>query len=251
MSINEGGTPYFIDMGGRNNDNGWMSALFGLLGQNGNGFGGGWMMFLLVLVVMVVLVFGWRGNNNNNTSEAATIAATLANGAMTRNEVTNGFNAQEVNNGIRGIQNGLCDGFYAQNTTMLQGFNNTQRDIMQTGFQLNTGLLENRFATQQGFCETNRNIDSVKFEGAQNTYQITMNATANTQKILDRLNQMESNAKDQQITQLQFDLQAAQLQIGNIRQKDDIVNAVRPFPSPAYITCSPYTAVNGFGCGSC
>lgn len=249
MGINEGGTPCIIDMGGRNNDNGWMSALFGLLGQNGGFGGGGWMIFLLVLVVMVVLVIGWRGNNNNN-SEAATIAATLANGAMTRNEVTNGFNAQEVNNGIRGIQNGLCDGFYAQNTTMLQGFNGTQRDIMQTGYQLSSAIAENRFAAQQCCCETNRNIDSVKFENAQNTCQITMNATANTQKILDRLNQMESNAKDQQITQLQFDLQAAQLQIGNIRQKDDIVNAVRPFPSPAYITCSPYTSVNGFGCGN-
>lgn len=27
-------------------------------------------------------------------------------------------------------------------------------------------------------------------------------------------------------------------------------NAVRPFPQPAYITCSPYTSVNGFGCGN-
>lgn len=26
--------------------------------------------------------------------------------------------------------------------------------------------------------------------------------------------------------------------------------AVRPFPQPAYITCSPYTSVNGFGCGN-
>lgn len=251
MGINEGGTPYFIDMGNRNNDNGWMSALCGLLGQNGNGFGnGGWMMFLLVLVVMVVLVFAWKGNNNNG-SEAATIAATLANGAMTRNEVTNGFNAQEVNNGIRGIQNGLCDGFYGQNTTMLQGFNGTQRDILQSSYQLGSAIAENRFAAQQCCCETNRNIDSVRYENAQNTCQITMNATANTQKILDRLCQMESNAKDQRIAQLQLDLQAAQLHIGNIRQTENIVNAVRPFPSPAYITSSPYTAVNGFGCNNC
>lgn len=130
-----------------------------------DGFGGNWAW------IIVILALFWGGGNwGNNGGDCA--AAAFANGAMTRNEVTNGFNAQEVNNGIRGIQNGLADGFYAQNTTMLQGFNNTQRDIMQTGFQLNTGLLENRFATQQGFCETNRNIDSVKFEGAQNTCQI-------------------------------------------------------------------------------
>ena len=28
------------------------------------------------------------------------------------------------------------------------------------------------------------------------------------------------------------------------------INAVRPFPQPAYITCSPYTSANGFGCNN-
>lgn len=45
-------------------------------------------------------------------------------------------------------------------------------------------------------------------------------------------------------------LQAAQLQLGNLSQTQNIINAVRPFPQPAYITCSPYTSVNGFGCGN-
>ena len=38
-----------------------------------------------------------------------------------------------------------------------------------------------------------------------------------------------------------------------IKQQRDLVatliSALRPFPQPAYITCSPYTAQNGFGCG--
>lgn len=28
------------------------------------------------------------------------------------------------------------------------------------------------------------------------------------------------------------------------------INAVRPFPQPAYITCSSYTSANGFGCNN-
>lgn len=36
----------------------------------------------------------------------------------------------------------------------------------------------------------------------------------------------------------------------NLSQTQNIINAVRPFPQPAYITCSPYTSVNGFGCGN-
>lgn len=131
----------------------------------GDGFGGNWAW------IIVILALFWGGGNwGNNGGDCA--AAAFANGAMTRNEIAGGFDAQDIKNGIRGIQNGLADGFYAQNTTMLQGFNNVQREVMQTGYQLNTGILENRFATQQGFCETNRNIDSVKFEGAQNTCQI-------------------------------------------------------------------------------
>lgn len=126
--------------------------------------GGNWMW-------IIVLLFFFCGGGWGNNGDYA--AAAFANGAMTRNEITNGFDAQDIKNGIRGIQNGLCDGFYAQNTTMLQGFNNTQRDIMQTGYQLSSAIAENRFAAQQCCCETNRNIDSVKTENYRNTCEIT------------------------------------------------------------------------------
>ena len=51
--------------------------------------------------------------------------------------------------------------------------------------------------------------------------------------------------------ELRDQLQAAQLQLGNVAQTTNIINAVRPFPQPAYITCSPYTAMNGYGCNGC
>ena len=61
---------------------------------------------------------------------------------------------------------------------------------------------------------------------------------------------MESNAKDQQINQLQFNLQAAQLQLGNLSQTANIINAVRPFPTPAYQVSSPYgTGMPNCSCG--
>ena len=53
------------------------------------------------------------------------------------------------------------------------------------------------------------------------------------------------------IQELRDNLQAAQLQLGNNAQTQTIINAVRPFPSPAYITCSPYTAANGYGSCGC
>lgn len=57
-----------------------------------------------------------------------------ANAALTRAELMDGFNFNQIDNGIRGLQSGLCDGFYAQNTTMLQGFNTIGREIDQARF---------------------------------------------------------------------------------------------------------------------
>ena len=217
----------------------------------GDGFGCGGGMWFMWIIVLFFLMGGGMWNNRG------------MDGALTRNELAAGFDAQDIKSGIRGIQNGLCDGFYAQNTNTLQGFGNMGRDILESRYQLGSAIAENRFAAQNCCCETqklisavgcetNRNIDAVRAENYKNTCEITMNATANTQKSLDRLCQMESNAKDQRIAQLQFDLQAAQLQIGNIRQTENIVNSVRPPVTPAYIVSSPYEAIRTpYGYGNC
>ena len=208
----------------------------------GDGFGcGGGMWFMWIFVIFALMGGGGFGWGNRGMD-----------GALTRNELAAGFDAQDIKSGIRGIQNGLCDGFYAQNTNTLQGFNSVGRDVLESRYQLATAIAENRFAAQNCCCETNRNIDAVRYENAQNTCAITSNATANTQKILDKLCLMESNAKDQRIAQLQFDLQAAQLQIGNIRQTENIVNTVRPPVVPAYVVSSPYESIrHNYGYGGC
>lgn len=208
----------------------------------GDGFGcGGGMWFMWIIVLFFLMGGGMWGNRGMD-------------GALTRNELAAGFDAQDIKSGIRGIQNGLCDGFYAQNTTMLQGFNGLGRDVLENRFALGAAIAENRFAAQQCCCETNRNIDAVRYENAQNTCAITSNATANTQKILDKLCLMESNAKDMQIADLREKLAVANLQVSQQVQNATLVNTLRPFPQPAYVTCSPYESARGFhnyngGCG--
>lgn len=208
----------------------------------GDGYGGGmWMWIIVLFALLGGNGFGGWGNRGG------------MDGALTRNELAAGFDAQDIKNGIRGIQNGLCDGFYAQNTTMLQGFNGLGRDVLENRFALGAAIAENRFTTQHGFCETNRNIDAVRYEAAQNTCAITTNATANTQKILDKLCVMESNAKDAQIADLREKLAVANLQVSQQVQNATLINTLRPFPQPSYITCSPYESAhtynNGCGCG--
>ncbi len=53
-------------------------------------------------------------------------------------------------------------------------------------------------------CETNRNIDSVKFDMANYSAAIQANNTANTQKVLDALNQSKVEAMQNQINHLQL-----------------------------------------------
>lgn len=112
---------------------------------DGYGFGGGWFIWIVVLFALM----GGYGNNWNRGGYGYEAAANFADGAFTRNEIRDGFANQETHNGIRGIQNGLCDGFYATNTNMLQGFNGTQRDILDSRYQLGAAVAENRFAAQQ------------------------------------------------------------------------------------------------------
>ena len=53
--------------------------------------------------------------------------------------------------------------------------------------------------------------------------------------------------------ELRDQLQAANLQLGNLNQTNTLLAAINPTPRPAYITCSPYQAANfGYynsGCG--
>lgn len=224
-----------------------------------NGNNNGWNSWIWIIVLF--FFFMWGGNGFGNRGNLG--AEIFANGSMTRDQIADEFAYNDIKNGIRGVQNGLCDGFYAQNTTMLNGFNGIQRDIcyragqlengiMQTGYQLGNQIAENRFAAQQCCCDTNRNVDSVKYENAQNTCAITTNATANTQRILDKLCQMEANAKDQRIAELQMNLQTANYQLSQQAQNATLIGTLRPYPIPAYPATSPYQATTPYqytGCG--
>lgn len=210
----------------RNND--------GVFGGNGS-----WVFFLFFLLA-------WGGNG------FCGFGGNAAQGALTRAELYDGLNYNQIENGIRSIQNGLCDGFYAQNTTMLQGFNGIQRDLC-TGFNaVSAGIAENRFAAQQCCCETNRNIDAVRYENAKNTCEITsaIHAEGEATRALINANTMQDlrdrlEAKNQE-------LMTANFQLSQQAQSANLINELRPCARPAYITCSPYQAASyPYGNGFC
>lgn len=180
------------------------------------------------IVVLFLFMFGFGGNGFGRNSEA-----------LTRADLCQDFNFNDLQNGVRGIQNGLCDGFYAQNTTMLNGFNSIGNQIA-----------ESRFAQQNCCCETNRNIDSVRAENYKNTCEITTAVHAEGEATRALINSNTMQALRDKITEKDQELQTANFHLSQQAQNATLISALRPFPQPAYITCSPYTAANGFGCNS-
>jgi hypothetical protein len=85
---------------------------------------------------------------------------------------------------------------------------NVMKDIQsQLQLQLsNLGTMEQAIGdkVQQCCCDTNRNIDSVKYENAMNTASINANTTAQTQKVLDAISTNRMADMQNQINQLQL-----------------------------------------------
>ena len=186
-----------------------------------------WNNPFIYLVWLAVL--GGGGLFGNRTSE-------LQN-AVTRSDLFEGFNSQDVNGQLRGITNGICDGFYAINSGMKDGF-----------YGIQGALAENRFAQQNCCCETNRNIDAVRYEGEKNTCAITnaIHAEGELTRALINSNAMQDlrdrlEARDR-------DVMVRDFQLSQLSQTANLVNELRPCAKPAYITCSPYTTT--FGCGA-
>lgn len=176
--------------------------------ERDEGFGGGaWWIIILFLFMFGMGGFGGFGGQN---------------GALTRAEMQQGFDTAEVTRKLDGLSYGLSDGFYAQNTTMLNGFAGV------------TSAVENaRFAAQQCCCETNRNIDGVRYDAQKNTCDIITAIHAEGEATRNMMQQNE-------IQQLRDRIQRAEL-------RDAMCGVVR------YPMATTYTSGgNPFcGCGCC
>lgn len=234
--------------------------------DNNNGFGGdGWWIVLLILL----FAGGWnRGGFGNNDGAAVPYAAACCTPA-TMQGMTDAFNFNQLDNSLRGIQNGLCDGFYAManNINAVQAaLQNcccqTQQSIANLGFEVAQGfcgvdktILQSDFHNQAGFnsitnqlasccCELGRGQENIKYALSQAANDILVANDKNTDRIINYLTQTEMD-------KLRTELQSAQFQLSQLAQTSNIVNQLMPVAKPAYLTCSPYAAAFGIntGCG--
>lgn len=239
-------------------------------GNNGGWADGGWLW----IIVVFALLFGWGnggfgGFGGNNGGGYVATAATQA-------DIQRGFDNSAVISKLDGISNGLCDGFYAMNNSMLTGFNGINTNIMQTGYGIQQAVNADTVANMQNTnalqsqianccCETREAIQGVNYNMATNTcaLQNTMNNNtrdiidsqqAGTRAILDFLTndkiatlQAENNDLRRAASQ---DRQNALLTTTMAAQTNQIIDAVRPTPVPSFPASNLYGYAYGCGCNT-
>ena len=229
-------------------------------GSNGM-FGDGWWG-----IIILAMIFGW---GNGGLGFGGMGGGSGLQGMATRADINEGFALNNITGGIQAIQQGICDSTYALNNTITGGFHGIERQLCDVGYRM-----------QDCCCQTQRAIDSVNFNSAQNTCAIQntiQNTTrdvieannANTRSIMDFLVQEKLSAKDAQIAQLQNRVAISE-QNALIGARIDAATAEllrrtgHDCPTAAYIV-QPPTPVNfpvngcgtvqwggnGNGCGGC
>ena len=165
-----------------------------LTGNNRNDgmFGGDGSWWIIVLFIFAF--FGWGNNGWGNNGNGGGYAATAA----TQADIQRGFDNSAVISKLDGINNGLCDGFYAVNNGMLTGFNGINTNIMQTGFGIQQAINADTVANMQNTnalqaqlanccCETREAIQGVNYNMTQKQSYRSGKSEDCKRKMLDAL----------------------------------------------------------------
>ena len=221
---------------------------------DGFGYGGCWMW----IIVLFALMGGGFGGWNNRGDVASTRDVYASNDNQTLNA-----NVRDLNNSMFRLGNGISDATFALNNTIVNGFNNTGRDIANgtyvidkaitdNRYVLGQAINENRFAAKDCCCTTNRNIDQLRFDNTigMNNIQAAIHAEGEETRKLIVANQMEqlkfALAERDRIIMMKDNALSQQEQTCTLR--NDIINAVRPFPVPSFQVGNPY-GNNSCNCG--
>ena len=268
--------------------NGMVMPVTPMYGGGNNGgfgnFGGDWgWIILLLLIAGGGWGNGFGGNGGNNSlypwMNQAEITSDGFRDQMMNNNVTSirdaiGNLSTQLCNCCSDVQMSLANGFagveqganarqianmqqqFANQTAMMQGFNNIQS-------QFADYCCENRLAA----CQTQNIIQNegnqTRFADANNTRDLLTNQTANTQAILDKLCQLELDGYKRENDSLRTQLTAANFRESQTAQNalisqgfanevDQLYNRLNSCPvptTPVYGRTPIFTCNQNNGCG--
>lgn len=198
----------------------WIIVLFALMGWGGNGFGG----------------FGGGGGRGN---------------CATTSDIADAFNFNQLDNSVRGLERGICDTTFALNNAITGGFSQAELSRCNNMAALMQQLNTMSFQMQQCCCETQGAIKDTSCDIIQNSHN-------DTDRIIARLDAMETNRLQEKITEQQAEIQSLRLAASQSAQNgyiDAIGNSIvarlqPPTPQPSYLVPAPYPYCNNNGCGN-
>lgn len=240
MTYTQSEIPTVISTNGSNDgmwgsDGIWAILLLALLGNNGFGFGG-------------------RGGYGGGYGAGSEFVGYELGKVATTNDVASGFTTNTIlgvqrdqslaiQSGFANTQQTLCQGFNGINTAILQTQNSIDNSVCTLGYNMQSGFngISNQLA--QCCCDTRAAIADLKYANERQTCDLIVNQNANTQKIIDYM-------QNEKIASLQAENVALKGRISNDQQSAYIIDRLSPCPRPAYVVPNPnccYTACGGNG----
>jgi hypothetical protein len=175
---------------------------------------------------------------------------------------------------LDGVNNGLCDGFYAQNTNMLNGFAGVQQTLCQGFSGVDRSIANLGYQQAQCCCDIKGGIKDVAYGNEKNAWTISKQISdcccdlekANMQnrfdaqayncntlqaidKVGDRIIDYLANEKTQALRDENF---ALRLSASQAKQNEVLLGKLSPCPTPAYVVPNPnccYQPVSFNTCG--
>lgn len=237
--------------------------------SNSGGFGWGGEGSWFIILFLIFAMFGWGGYGGFGNNGGG--GSGVVDGYVLTSDFAN------IERKLDGVNSGICDGFYAMNTGMLNGFAGvtqavnqgfSQAEIARCNAQM--AFMQQFFALQQQIstccCETRAAIQGVNYNMATQacdtrnviqtgTRDILENQNANARAILDALTAQRIEAKDAKIAEQNQKIFAAQLAASQAAQNETLkaymsgqLAYYNPRPVPSFTVPAPYQYA-GCGCG--
>lgn len=216
-----------------------MPFAMGNCGYGGFGMGGWEGLIALIVLAGLFGNGGWGGG--------------FGGGANGIGAVYGAQQFSQLDNGIRSVQNGICDSTFALNNSVKDGFysvnSNISSALCNTTYELAGKIDANRFAAQQCCCETQRAIDGINFNNSKNTCEI-INAIHNEGNATrDLITQNKIESLRDKLADKDRDILARDFQLSQLAQNSYLVKTLNPTPIPAYQVANPNCCYKPCGCG--
>ena len=233
-----------------------VALLSGRTGNNGDGmFGDNGAWWVIIFLIFAFMGWGNRGNGfggYSSGSGAMDNYVLASDFATIQRQLSNGFG--DLTAQSRYIQNGLCDGFYAMNTSLLNGFAGVNNSIMTNGYETRNAINNVSSQLANCCCSLEKGQMETNYLNAQNTCALQNTMNMNTRDIVDTVNanyralhdEIVANRiedKNAQITAQQNEINALRLAASQERQNNYLLSELKPCPRPSYVVNGP-TPVN-------